>query len=481
MLLLKYPSPSAPNGPQTFVDDALYLRDNFNTTGGSTIISKYSGRSPPQTSNESRPPTPHDQNSISRQKLLKTRSPLISPARFLQQQGGVEAILQGTARGLFDRGERLGINQAVRDAVGEVKKNMQGLQTSRPSSAARRTSDVMRWSLDEGRTIPSSVKTTAAMNNRNQQLASMLGQAMADLRAVSISDISDKGDYVKAMEIAIARVEFVKVYLEDSSMPLPSEESPPVSPSPRPISPSKRSSPRRRGHSPLRSVTDITSTPSLPDTPKESNIAAPSPDLKAVPSNPVAESPAQPSSRPTIPTPLTEPTPMPRPTAPVPTRSSIANSSFSWMLEPDHASFSSPTNRSSPPHASSPFLKTGKRPNLGATREKSAFLFGDEGEGVDGGVLGMRPPLLAEGEEFRLGTYRGRKGGIVMREVEVVEREGKARMGRLSEAQRGELDEAEWGGTKKALKKQRDCLWLRGRVKQWLLCVKMRRVMEKRS
>jgi len=67
----------------------------------------------------------------------------------------------------------------------------------------------------------------------------------------------------------------------------------------------------------------------------------------------------------------------------------------------------------------------------------------------------------------------------LMREVEVVEREGKATMGRLSEAQRGELDEAEWGGTKKALKKQRDCLWLRGRVRQWLLYVRLRRVVEK--
>jgi TBC1 domain family protein 5 len=403
MLLLKYPQPAAPNGPQTFVDDAIYLRDNFNITGGSAIITKYTGRSPPQTSDDSRPSTPQDPSPGTRQKLLRTRSPLISPARFLQQQRGVEAILQGTARGLFDRGERLGINQAVRDAVGEVKKNMQGIQTSRPNLASRRTSDVMRWSLDEGRSIPSSAKTITAMHKRNLQLASMLGQAMADLRAVSISDDSDKGAYVKAMDIAVAKVEFVKVYLMDSTMPLPSEISPPVSPSPRPASPSKTASPRLQAHSPLQAVTGATSVPSVLDDHIEVKTEAPSPSSQPVPSMPMVMSSASPDPlNPPKDTPEPSPATTLRPTAPVPTRSSIANSSFSWMLEPDVALPSS--SKSSPPKSASPFLKTGKRPASGA---KSAFLFGDEGGDTD--ILGTRAPLLAETEGFKLGTYRGKK------------------------------------------------------------------------
>jgi hypothetical protein len=36
-------------------------------------------------------------------------------------------LFQGAAKGLLDRGEKLGINQAVRDAVGEAKKNVSGI------------------------------------------------------------------------------------------------------------------------------------------------------------------------------------------------------------------------------------------------------------------------------------------------------------------------------------------------------------------
>lgn len=123
MLLLKYPPPSSPNGPKTFVDDATFLRDNFTATGGAALIKKYSDRSPPVYSSSSPPSTPLAQAASPRQKLSRTKSPLPSPARFLQQQG-VGDLFQGAARGLLDRGERLGINQAVRGAVEEAKKNV---------------------------------------------------------------------------------------------------------------------------------------------------------------------------------------------------------------------------------------------------------------------------------------------------------------------------------------------------------------------
>lgn len=430
MLLLKYPAPSSPDGPKTFVDDAIYLRDNFNISGGNTIIAKYSGRNPPQPSLISRPSTPHDHSLNSRQKLLRTRSPLISPARFLQQQGGVEAILQGAARGVFDRGEKLGFNQAVRDAVGEVKKNMQGLQSPRPSSS-RRTSDVMRWSLDEGRTIPSPAKTITAMNNRNQQLAHMLEQAMAELRAIPVSSDSAKDEYIKAVDLAVAKVEFVKIYLEDSTMPLPSDDLQPSSPSIRSDTPCITASPRLQVQSPLHSQS-VPSSPAprqVADQRKPTATLTPNSEVKpassSLPIKPIASAPTMPhspiqpiispptpspSTIPIPPSPSPQPTPtslsppQARPTAPVPTRSSIANSSFSWMLEPDvpSSSASSPSGITS---SSSPSLglKTGKR------NEKSAFLFGDE-DAADGSVEGASASAGGERPEgFRLGTYRGKK------------------------------------------------------------------------
>jgi TBC1 domain family protein 5 len=409
MLLLKYPSPSPPNGPQTFVDDAIYLRDNFSAAGGSEIITKYGAKAPPQALLASWPSTPLDPNQGSKQKLSRTRSPLSSPARFLQQQGGVEALLQGAARGVFDRGEKLGINQAVRDAMGEVKKNVQGLQTPRPSSIGRRTSDVMRWSLDDGRSIPSPKASITALNMRNLQLARMLDQAMIDLRATSVSTDGSKEDCVKAMDLAIAKVEFVKVYLEDSTMPLPDEE---VQPATSGVSLTGASRPQALLQTPSKSAFAGESPSSVSDTDKTALAlidATPNSPSVSVLSSPVKYSAIRSSSgaigphneysgsKSIVSTPD-------RPSAPVPTRSSIANSSFSWMLEPDVSTVSA--HNSSPPKSASPFLKSGKKPISGPSREKAAFLFGEEGGEPN---MMSRPPLLADPQEgFKLGTIRSR-------------------------------------------------------------------------
>jgi TBC1 domain family protein 5 len=417
MLLLKYPSPGPPNGPQTFVDDAIYLRDNFSAAGGANIITNYSGRSP-HVQSSSRLAKPLEQSISPRQRLHRTISPLHSPARFLQQQGGIEALFQGATKGVFERGEKLGINQAVRDAVGEVKKNMQGLQAARTNPASRRTSDVTRWSLDEGRPSSHSEAAMLVMNKRNQQLARMLSHAMSELRAVSIAENGDKEKYVQAMDVAIAKVEFVKIYLEDSTMPLPSEPSEDTTPTnPRPV-----------GGETTSGTKSIASRNSLPDPPP---MAQTDQEIKETPGaavdlplqvtlrfDPVAHIQEQTIDSSTMVPPIiskaTDSKPEPdmdnhflvRPKAPVPTRSTIAHSSFSWMLEPD--SVQPMIGKSSPPKSSSPFLKSGKRPSAGPGREKPAFLFGDEGGEIR--LTNARLASLVDADEgFKLGTIRGRK------------------------------------------------------------------------
>lgn len=415
MLLLKYPSPESPNGPQTFVDDAVYLRDNFSAAGGAKIISKYSGRSP-QVQSGSRPTTPLGQAISPKQKLARTRSPLPSPARFLQQQGGIEALFQGATKGVFERGERLGINQAVRDAVGEVKKNMQGLQAARVNSTARRTSDVMRWSLDEGRAIPPSKVSISTMNNRNKQLARMLDQAMADLRAVPVSEDGDKDIYVQAMDLALAKIDFVKIYLEDSTMPLQpgvSDDIPEASSSPPapataslpPLDPSSNLPPTPASDSETKKTAATVVDSPLPSTPTPE----PVPKLQRPP---IENSP---TTVPSIVSDIADDKPqleadaghLARPRAPVPTRSSIAQSSFSWMLEPDSTPPTA-SSKSSPPKSSSPFLKSGKRPTTGPGREKAAFLFGDDGGETR--LTNTRLASLVDADEgFKLGTIKGSK------------------------------------------------------------------------
>lgn len=103
---------------------------------------------------------------------------------------------------------------------------MQTLQTSRNSSYVGRTpSGNSRWSLDDGRRVQSSQVLTNTYNARNRQLAGMLDKAMSELRTSTNLQNEHDDTYVKAIELAIAKVEFVKVYLEDSTMPLPAEPS----------------------------------------------------------------------------------------------------------------------------------------------------------------------------------------------------------------------------------------------------------------
>lgn len=414
MLLLKY---ECPPDPQTFVDDATFLRDNFDTTGGAKIIHKYSGKSPHRDKSSTPPDTPHDGNLTPRQILMRNRSTLTSPARFLQQQGGVEALIHGAAgaaKGVYNRGERLGINQAVRDAMEEVKKNMQGLQTPRSSNSPRRATGASRWSLDDGRVVPASTAIMATMNERNRQLAVMLDHAMKGLRSVSVSQTDDREKYIEAMDIAIAKVDFVKVYLEDSTMPLPipspdinggNEPAIPEAVIPKallsPISDHVQGTALESSIIPSGSENSSTSetdilikplvlTPDISQTPMDTGDTS-SAEVPII----IQLNTGKEDMRSAI---------LERPSAPIPTRSTIAQSSFSWMLEPDQASI--PTTKSSPPKSSSPFLRSGKRPISNAGREKAAFLFGEDD--ADFQLPIPKSPLLklnAE-EAFKLGTLK---------------------------------------------------------------------------
>ncbi|KAL3425974.1 tbc domain-containing protein [Phlyctema vagabunda] len=410
MLLLKYPSPVSPHDPHTFVDDAIFLRDNFHAAGGAQLINKYSGKTP-AVSTSYRPSTPPEQKSSAAKRFSRTRSPLQSPARFLQQQGGVEALFQGAAKGVFERGEKLGINQAVRNAVDEVRKNMQDLQTSRAASLSRKPSDVTRWSLDEGRAVSTSTETILAMNRRNKQLAAMLDDAMGGLRKVSMSSTDDKETYIQAMDLAVAKVDFVKVYLEDATIPLPDEPSKGSI-----VNPNPPQSTLTGVHDPLQ-----TSSSSRDAEAKEAAKELENPESLENENNsekPSVQAP-EPISVPVIS--MLENTVLPaplgsedhRPKAPVPTRSSIAQSSFSWMLEPDVSSVSG----SSPPKSPSPFLKSTRKPTSGVSREKAAFLFGDD-EGESSTRNPKLPSLLEPDEGFNLGTMKGGKNTHLQEEEE---------------------------------------------------------------
>jgi TBC1 domain family protein 5 len=240
-LLLRYPEPDSP--AYTFIKDALYLRDHLTPEGGSEIIRRYGKKAPPIDTTKVpviRDPSPSPSFASSR-----TRRSMKSPTNFMSQQsGGLEALLQNAAKGVLDRGSQWNVGKAIRDAVGEVKKNVEAYQTgaitttasgeTTPRSGGREFRKPTRIATDTGgkptlqRTQSGNIiKKIEGMERRNQSLSKMLESAVGELwdhHKERSENAKENKDALDALSLAIAKVQFVQVYLEDSSIPLPSDE-----------------------------------------------------------------------------------------------------------------------------------------------------------------------------------------------------------------------------------------------------------------
>ncbi|KAF5668047.1 TBC1 domain-containing protein [Fusarium circinatum] len=352
-LLLKYPPPPGAHGPHTFVDDALYLRDHLSQSGGSSLIMKYTGKmptlsSPPQTSRAGTP-------SFRGFNSFKHRGPgprpqIPSPSRFLQQQGGMEALFQGAAKGakgVYERGEKLGINQAVRDAMGEIKRNL-----NEARSAPRSPQPLVN--------NQESARSLVALERRNQQLAAMLDETVDNLKAISASNLDDKAKSLELIEIAAAKVQFVKIYLDDSSMEVPVLQTPPPVDSPQEVAVAETTIVQPEPVSVASMEADISALQisESKESPESESARPPSSDrMDIVPHDDGKSANSLAPSRP----------------APVPTRSTLAQSSFSWMLQPDESG----SSKASPASNKSPPPQHKKKMSNSASRGKNAFLFGE--------------------------------------------------------------------------------------------------------
>jgi TBC1 domain family protein 5 len=232
----------------------------------------------------------------------------------------------------------------------------------------------------------------------------LLDQAMSDLKEASVSSDADRGKMGEAIDLALAKVDFVKVYLEDSEMPLPPDPSHLAPTSPPPTTPATRPKSLTQT-SILIAASKVTP---IPDPALKAAVdgekASPSSAISSSTSgraSPVFSGPSDMSL-----TTSDEGRRVPkRPTAPLPTRSSIAQSNFSWMLEPDSPLSSS--LQSSPPNSSSPFLKSSRRPNSGPGRDKG-FLFGEDGG--ESSTAGSKMPVVTDVDAgFKLRTIRNSK------------------------------------------------------------------------
>ncbi|KKA31181.1 hypothetical protein TD95_004471 [Thielaviopsis punctulata] len=343
-LLLKYPAPSLRDGPHTFIDDASYLQFHLDPSGGAHIIERYSGRLPssrPQSSASQTPMSPPSFGGLSFKGRSLGRSPLASPSRFINQSGGMEAILQGAAKGVLERSEKLGINRAVRDAMGEFKKNVQQLQ-----EAAARSSPMIRPEA-----------SISSLERRNAQLAHLVNDVLVSLQDLSASGMEDRLRSIDVVELLTAKLQFVKLSLEDTTIQVPTTSSSTSLTTSalevslaidRDVTGSKGKKPVSIEMSGPEKKSDEPFTNSQPETETLTRAEAVTAEIKTTPRSPKA---------------------------PIPLRSTISQSSLAWMLEPSDTPSASPLS-STPQPVKSP-RPTGSKGSGESSRERNAFLFGD--------------------------------------------------------------------------------------------------------
>lgn len=404
-MLLRYPEPDSP--AYTFIKDALYLRDHLTPEGGAEIITRYGQQAPKI---EAFSPTIRVPSPSPSYRSSRTRQNVPSPRSVIQQGVGFEALLQGAAKGVLERGSQWGVGKVIRDAVGEVRKNVEAYQSgpvsvpSTPRSGGREyrkpgqittTGTMNRPSLE--RTLSGNmIKKMEGLERRNKGLAKMLDSAVGELwdyhkERSEVGDTNDEKDSMEALSLAIAKVQFVQVYLEDSSIPLPPDEQT-VEPPSGPGTPNLQAP-----------------TPATPPIPERTSSAPPVRNAASPPPSTAAS--ATPKSPDNTKQTAQFLSPLDRPTSATPALASASNSlssrsrpmltssSFSWMLgqESTPSTFVSGT-------AHTAFPSDEKRRLRGSIGGKG-FLFGEEEE-------------EGKGKDSKKKTRKGSKGGKGEVEVE---------------------------------------------------------------
>jgi TBC1 domain family protein 5 len=333
-LLLRYPSPSS---PVSLVEDAMYLRDNLSPEGGKYIIIKYSKRTPE--ARQPRPPT---------QKTRNPRRALSPPMKPLFQAGQIESIVQDVAKNVLDRSEKWGVNRAVREAVVEVRKNVQGYQGYQQRQLPNTREEVLEKQNAE------LTKRLQALEERRRQLARILDTSLGVLSNDLMGPVEK--------EDAMKRLSHVKECLLDEKRPLDRDL----------LQPSAASSPTSKSRR-----ASTTATPASPSRPRKSPASPPGPFVKTSfknNSDPDFISLAQ------------------RP------RATLAQSSFAWMLGDDPVA----------KHRSG--FVASRKSSSGALRKKSSVERVKVGEDGNNKGLGLLVDLDDEG--FDLGSLGGLDKGF---------------------------------------------------------------------
>lgn len=317
----------------------------------------------------------------------KTTAAPASSVKAVREQRDISGIIQEAAKGVYLQGEKWGVAKALRGAV-------QGIQTA--NATPRKATERSHWSLDNGKTISDSssaelIARIEALEHRNKALAKLLENAVSELWAqqkartetsnseepsTSTSTSTSSED----LGLAVARVQFVQVYLENSSMALPSSDS--LSPTDEHEKQASNDEPRgqqadlsqRRRHQASSSLDGIVETSHVSNPPPT---VASRPEVSAPACSIVhaANPPSTPNASHTSAT-AKSGDPPPPPSL-QPPRPALAQSPYSWMLGDEQ-------QRKSAFVATSPFASSSGARGAGGRRRKGS-LFGGQDVDEDGG------------------------------------------------------------------------------------------------
>ncbi len=228
----RYSPPNKGEDPRAFVRDAIHLDRNRTVEAGANLVQELSGRKPktqrPAGSAAAR--LLAQETPIGSSRSLRHRSSAsASPARFNTPQKQLDTLFQQVSGGIQQRAEGWNVSKAVRGAVGEVRRNMNSIQTphSRNSSVHRVSGESdtpRRTNSSHGSQVKQLKDKVSELEARNKALAKMLDSALDSLRA-SRSSTSEKTETIdEEFNISLAKIQFVSVYLADPEIPIPPEE-----------------------------------------------------------------------------------------------------------------------------------------------------------------------------------------------------------------------------------------------------------------
>lgn len=397
-LLLRYPPLPKRVAPQSLVLDALYLRDHMHHGGGGYIVLKYTDR-PLQPSDRPATPPALQRNITAFSGVNAARAALgrVGTSDGRPRQGrNIESIFQSAAKNIHARSEQFGIGKAVRNAVDEVHRKAQEISNAQTPSSAN------TWRQSGPRTAyGAALHKVKELENRNAQLSKLLEAAVSELWeyqkvATEHGDPSKTGEASEAvtsleeLSIAVAKVQFVQVYLGDASLPLPTENATAENdqdkesreePLPELEGPPSEGAQDQAHHPPITVQPKPKAEPVPHDSYDQTKLADPSmfddPDDDPADIEPSPESAVPAEPQPTIKVEPPPPTESPKTEAPEvlpsppPARPPLAESSYSWMLGGGDEEKEKPAADAAAARKPPPSFFEDQRRNRG-------FLFGDE-------------------------------------------------------------------------------------------------------